>query len=166
MVDVDGPPVVVLEGRADCHVVKAVQIQIGHSRDGCSKAGAARLVFMGAAGRVGSATGLIDRLEGEVVLKVAVLKTGSHRTRIFICQKKNPTPFNSSVRVCWYLVEFVDVDLTLLVSLGAHEHRSANQQDVSVRIPVYVNGLQDAAKIGTNLHTQKRPAVTAKELKE
>lgn len=77
VVDVDGPPVVVLEGRADRHVVKAVQIQIGDGSDGRSKAGAARLVFMGAAGGVGGATGLIDRLEGEVVLKVAVLKTGS-----------------------------------------------------------------------------------------
>lgn len=79
VVDVDGPPVVVLEGRADCHVVKAIQIQISHGGDGRSKAGAARLVFMGAAGRVGGATRLIDRLEGEVVLKVAVLKTGSDR---------------------------------------------------------------------------------------
>lgn len=77
MVDVDGPPVVILERRADCHVVKAVQIQIGHGGDGRSKAGAARLVFMGAAGRVGGATGLIDRLEGEVVFKLAILKTGS-----------------------------------------------------------------------------------------
>lgn len=74
MVDVDGPPVVVLEGCANCHVVIAVQIQIGHSCNGCSKAGAAWLIFMGAAGRVGGATGLIDRLEGEVVLKVAVLR--------------------------------------------------------------------------------------------
>lgn len=68
--------------------------------------------------------------------------------------------------VCWYRVEFVDVDLTLLVSLGAHEHRSADQQDVGVRVPVYVNGLQDAAKIGTDLHTQKRSTVTATILKE
>lgn len=76
MVDVDGPPVVVLEGRADRHVVEAVQIQVGHSRDGRSKAGTARLVFLGTALRVGGATGLIDRLEGEVVLKLAVLVTG------------------------------------------------------------------------------------------
>lgn len=40
-----------------------------------------------------------------------------------------------------YLLEFVDVDLTLLVSLRAHEHRSADQQDVGVRVPVHVNGL-------------------------
>lgn len=74
MVDVDGPPVVILEGRTNCHVVVAIQIQVGHGCDGRSKAGAAWLVFMGAAGRVGGATGLIDRLEGEVVLKVAVLR--------------------------------------------------------------------------------------------
>lgn len=58
--------------------------------------------------------------------------------------------------VSWYLVEFVDVDLTLLVSLCAHEHRSADQQDVGVRVPVHVNGLQDAAEVGTDLHTQIR----------
>lgn len=93
VVDVDGPPVVVLEGCADCYVVKAVKIQIGHSRDGRSKAGAARLVFMGAAGRVGGAAGLIDRLEGEVVFKVAILKTESNRRGVFICLKNKPDAF-------------------------------------------------------------------------
>lgn len=75
MVDVDGPPVVVLEGRADRHVVEAVQVQVGHGRNGRSEAGPARLVFVGAALGVGGATGLVDGLEGEVVLKLAVLVT-------------------------------------------------------------------------------------------
>lgn len=89
MVDVDGPPVVVLEGCADGHVVKSVQIQISHCCNGCSKAGAARFVFKGAAGRVGGATGLIDRLEGEVVLKLAILVMGKDEwSEIFISQKK------------------------------------------------------------------------------
>lgn len=50
-----------------------------------------------------------------------------------------------------YRVQFVDVDQTLFVSLGAHEHRSADQQDVGVRIPVHIHSLQDAAKVGTDL---------------
>lgn len=91
MVDVDGPPVVVLEGRADRHVVKAVQVQVGHGRDGRSKASAARLVFVGAALGVGGATGLIDRLEGEVVLKLAVLVTEREMRGVSFCICKKKT---------------------------------------------------------------------------
>lgn len=94
VVNVDGPPVVVLEGRADRHVVKAVQVQVGHGRDGRSKAGAARLVFVGAALRVGGATGLIDGLEGEVVLKLAVLLTErDERSEFLYLQKNKAGPF-------------------------------------------------------------------------
>lgn len=50
-----------------------------------------------------------------------------------------------------YLVEFVDVDLSLLVSFCAHVHRSSDQEDVRVGISIHVNSLQDAAEVGTNL---------------
>lgn len=73
VIDVHGPAVVVLKRSADRHVVKAVQVQVRHGRDGGAEAGAARLVFNPAAVRVGSAAGLVDWLQGELVLKLAVL---------------------------------------------------------------------------------------------
>lgn len=54
-----------------------------------------------------------------------------------------------------YLLECVDVDLSLLVSLCAHEHRSSNQEEIRVGIPIDIDGLQDAAKVGTNLRTSQ-----------
>lgn len=62
VIDVHGPAVVVLKRSADRHVVKAVQVQVRHGRDGGAEAGAARLVFVPAAVRVGGAAGLVDRL--------------------------------------------------------------------------------------------------------
>lgn len=50
-----------------------------------------------------------------------------------------------------HLIEFVDVDLTLFVSLWTHIHGSSNQKDVSVTVTVDVMCLEDAAKIGANL---------------
>lgn len=50
-----------------------------------------------------------------------------------------------------YLVELVDVDLTLLVSFRAHVHRGANQEEVGVRVSVHIQGLQDAAEVGADL---------------
>lgn len=60
-----------------------------------------------------------------------------------------------------YLVEFVDVDLSLLVSFCAHVHWSSNQEDVGVGITIHVHRLQDAAKVGTNLkHRGQKSSVS------
>lgn len=73
MVDVHGAAVVVLQRRADRHVGKAVQVQVRHGSDGGAEAGAARLVSIPAAARVGRAAGLVDWLQSELVLKLAAL---------------------------------------------------------------------------------------------
>lgn len=54
-----------------------------------------------------------------------------------------------------YLVECVDVDLSLLVSFCAHEHRSSNQEEIRVGVAVHIDSLQDAAEVGTNLRTSQ-----------
>jgi len=48
-------------------------------------------------------------------------------------------------------LEFVDVDLSLLVSFRAHIHRSADQEEIRVGICIHVDSLQDAAEVGTDL---------------
>lgn len=80
-------------------------------------------------------------------------------------KKKVDATWESSQRKVWifhgkthshlfsipYLVEFVNIDLSLLISLRAHVHRSADQEEVGVRIPVHIDGLQDAAEVRTDL---------------
>lgn len=73
MIDVDRPSVVVLKRRTDRHIVKPIEVEIGHCCDGCAKPGAARLVFVRASGRAGGTTGLIDRLQSKLVPEPAVL---------------------------------------------------------------------------------------------
>lgn len=51
-----------------------------------------------------------------------------------------------------YLLESVDVDLPLLVSLRAHEHRRSDQEEVREGIAVDIQRLQHAAEVGADLH--------------
>lgn len=50
-----------------------------------------------------------------------------------------------------YLRESVDVDLPLLVSLRAHEHRRSDQEEVREGIAVDIQRLQHAAEVGADL---------------
>lgn len=61
-------------------------------------------------------------------------------------------PSGVSRRQKLYLLESVDVDLSLLVSLCAHEHRRSDQQEVCEGIAVDIQRLQHAAEVGADLH--------------
>lgn len=89
------------------------------------------------------------------MLKLAVLVTGKKEKFELFVENQTGT-FNKRSKsngfYFSYPVEFVDVDLTLFVSLCAHEHGSSDQEDVRVGVPVHVDCLQDAAIVGADLH--------------
>lgn len=53
-----------------------------------------------------------------------------------------------------HLIEFVDIDLTLFISLWAHVHRSSYQKNVCVIVTVDVMRLENTAEIWTDLRTR------------
>lgn len=55
-----------------------------------------------------------------------------------------------------HLIEFVDVDLTLFVSLWTHIYGSSDQKDVSVIVTVNVMCLEDAAEIRADLRKARQ----------
>lgn len=147
MVDVHGAAVVVLQRSADRYVGEIVQVQVRHGGDGGAKAGAAGLVFNPAAARVGRAAGLVDRLQSELVLKLAVLVNKKKRERM----RDSPGSLQAGTRLNLHLLEPVDVDLPLLIFVWAHEHRRSDQEEIREGIPVHVQRLQHAAKVGPDL---------------
>lgn len=65
--------------------------------------------------------------------------------------RASPGSLPTGPRPRLYLTEFVDVDLPLLVSLCAHEHRSSDQEEICEGVVVDVQRLQHAAEVGPDL---------------
>lgn len=73
MVDVNSSSVVILKWRTYHNVIFPIKVEVRHSCYGSTKPSSAWLIFNGTASRLGNTTRLVDRLQGKLVLKLALM---------------------------------------------------------------------------------------------